>query len=101
MTHAFIGGVYQPLMDGKPFGKPIDCCINGFDEFWENLDHHVLVPGKHTLRFEGRGLSPNQRPMAKQAYGFGMSKLLLLRLEDMKGFQEAMKKTQAEKGMPK
>ncbi len=97
MLFAVMAGVYQPLMDGKPFGGPIDFCIGGMDHLPVSLDRHELSAGKHTLRFEGRGASPKMRAGAKPLFGLGISHLILLRLEDMKGFHEAMQKTLAEK----
>ncbi len=92
MQHAFVGGVYQPFMDGKPFGAPIDLCVPGADILPVRLDQHVLEPGTHTLKFECKGPSPTRRTLAKPACSFGMTYLVLLRLEDMQGFHEAQKK---------
>lgn len=88
MPHAFVGGVYQPLMDGKAFGAPIDFYADGMDILYVRLDRHNLDAGKHTLRFEGRGLSPKMRAPAQPLCAIGMYALVLLRLEDMKGFHE-------------
>lgn len=96
MVYAIMAGVYQPLMDGKAFGGPIDFCVDGMDRLPVFLDRHDLTAGKHTLRFEGRGASPKMRAAAKPFFGLGIANLILLRLEDMKGFHEAMQKTLAE-----
>ena len=101
MTHAVVGGIYQPVMDGKPFGAPLDLCVDGLDILWVRLDTHDLDAGKHTLRFEGRGVSPKMRMLAKPMYAFGLSSLVLLRLEDMAGYHEAMKKILEERTKPK
>ncbi len=104
MVHALIGGIYQALLDGEPIGGPRDFCSVGMDILPVKLDVHVLKPGKHTLRFEGRGRSPNARvmarPLGKYPNGLGLYYLLLLRLEDMPGFQESLKKA-LETGKPK
>ncbi|MCX5758432.1 MAG: DUF2961 domain-containing protein, partial [Candidatus Hydrogenedentes bacterium] len=97
MVFAVMAGVYQPFMDGKPFGGPIDFCVEGMDHLPVWLDRHELSAGKHTLRFEGRGSSPKIRAAAKPLFGLGISHLILLRLEDMKGFHEATQKALAEK----
>jgi hypothetical protein len=92
MLQAMLGGVYQPLLDGKAFGAPLDFCAEGMDPLWVHLDHHDLTEGKHTLRFEGRGASPKMRVMTKPVYGLGLRSIVLLRLEDMAGFQQTMKR---------
>jgi len=94
MGYAVFGAQYQPLMDGKPFGGPIDFGGDGLDMLYTRLDTHDLSAGTHTLRFEGRGASPQMRALAKPAYAFGIQSLILLRLEDMAGYREAMKKAQ-------
>ena len=101
MPYTILSGVYQPLLDGKAFGPPIDLCVEGADLRWVHLDHHDLTEGKHTLRFEGRGASPKMRSLAKPVYGFGIRSLVLLRLEDMAGYQEAMKRILNERTKPK
>lgn len=92
MPHAILAGIYQPLLDGKAFGRPLDLCVEGMDPRWVNLDIHDLAEGKHTLRFEGRGASPNARALTRPMFAFGMRSLVLLRLDDMAGYQEALKR---------
>ena len=92
ITYTLFSGLYQTYLDGKPIGKEMDLYISGNDALWKSFDLHDLSPGKHTLRFEGKGASPNMRSMAPPVYYFGMDYLILLRLEDMKGYHEALKK---------
>ncbi|RLD66307.1 MAG: hypothetical protein DRI95_06985, partial [Bacteroidetes bacterium] len=92
ITYTLFSGLYQAYLDDKPIGKVMDLYISGNDVLWKNFDLHNLSPGKHTLRFEGKGASPNTRSMAPPAYYFGMDYLILLRLEDMEGYHEALKK---------
>jgi len=91
ITHSVFGSRYQPFLDDKPVGEELDLCVSGADPFWVNFDLHDLSAGKHTLRFEGRGLSPKRRSMAPQGYAFGLNYLLLLRLEDMGGYHQVLK----------
>ena len=105
MPHAIIGGVYQPLLDGEPFGGPLDFFADGMDILPVRLDLHVLEAGKHTLRFEGRGSSPGARtmakPLGKHPNAIGMFYLMLLRLEDMEGYQQALKEAFKTRVKPK
>ena len=94
--HSVLGSVYQPYLDGEELGKPLDLCISGQDPVWVRFDLHELEAGTHTLRFKGKGASPNRRSMAPPAYAFGMTYLILLRLEDMAGYHEALNKRLAE-----
>ena len=97
---SLMNGVYQPMLDGEAFGAPLDMCIINADAIWVNLDYHDLEAGKHTLRFEGRGLSPKMRTMAKRLYGFGLNALVLQRLEDMAGYGEKLKELRQKKSEP-
>lgn len=97
IAHALISGMYQPFIDGKSIGVPMDFIADGMDILYVPLDTHVLEAGKHTLRFEGRGPSPGMRSMSAPMYAFGIHYLITLRLEDMPGYQEGLKKVQAEK----
>lgn len=87
LLHSVFGGVYQPLLDGKPIGEPLDLCQQGFDPLWVRLDLHDLRPGTHTISFEGRGTSPQLRSKAPRMHAFGLRALVLLRLEDMAGYK--------------
>lgn len=94
MTYGIMSGVYQALLDGEPIGSPINFCQTGQDILPTRLDVHDLDAGAHTLRFEGRGAPPNKRSLAPGFYGLGFYRLILLRLEDMAGYHEALKKAQ-------
>lgn len=93
MAYGFYGGVYQPLLDGKAIRGPIDFCDTGLDPIWTRFDLHDLEAGTHTLRFEGRGASPNMRSLAPPYYGLGIYYLVLLRMEDMAGYHEMLQMT--------
>lgn len=82
-----LGSRYQPLLDDQEIGPEIDLCNTGADWDWYRLDLHDLEPGKHTLKFAGRGASPLKRSKAPPAHAFGMNSLILLRLEDMEGYK--------------
>lgn len=90
-----LGGVYQPMIDGKPIGAAIDTCIANADPDWVRLDTVDLTAGKHVLRFEGRDIaSPAARALVKQAYAIGINKIVLLRLQDMAGYKEVQRRLQ-------
>lgn len=78
---------YQPFLDGQSVGPELDLCNSGEDWTWFSFDLHDLKPGKHTLKFVGRGASPNQRTQAPPRFAFGLNSLILLRLEDMAGYK--------------
>ncbi len=80
---------YQPLLDGQPVGPELDLCNQGEDWMWYSLDLHDLKAGKHTLAFAGRGPSPKKRTLAKAQFAFGLNSIVLLRLEDMAGYDPA------------
>lgn len=95
--YSLFGGVYQPYLNGKPVGPPRDFIESGNDYAWLNLDLHQLFKGTHTLKFEKVGESPGKRTMALPANAFAMTYLVLLRLEDMAGYREALQRVQREK----
>lgn len=87
--YAVMAGLYQVSLDGVPVGAPLDLVIPNADRLWGRLDTHRLTAGKHTLRFEGvEQTAPAARALAPNLYGLGFLRLVLLRLEDMAGFQE-------------
>lgn len=95
---SIMSGVYQPYLDGKKIGGPMDMVIINYDPVWENLDTHDLEPGKHTLRFEGTGeASPKKRAVAPNFSLFGIARLILLRLDDMEGYTAVLKRKLEEK----
>jgi len=91
MPFGLIGSLYQPFVDGREAGPVIDFCADGMDPLFVRFDLHDLEPGPHVLRFVGRGRSPQQRSKAPAAFSLGMNYLVLLRLEDMAGYHEAMR----------
>ncbi|HOK10402.1 MAG TPA: DUF2961 domain-containing protein [Candidatus Hydrogenedens sp.] len=92
MIFSIFSGVFQPYMDGKPFGAPIDFSAPGYDIAPVYLDIHELSEGIHTLRFEGIEQTPKHtRTMVPKTYGLGIANLLLLRLEDMEGYRSVLK----------
>lgn len=91
---SLMNGIYQPMLDGKTIGPPLDMCIVNADPVWVNLDTHDLEAGKHTLRFEGRGRSPNMRAKSKPMYAFGLNAIVLQRLDDMAGYHQMLKELQ-------
>ncbi len=84
--HSVFGSVYEAFLDDQSLGTPLDLCLSGQDPLWVGFDLHDLKPGTHTLRFEGRGESPKKRSKARAAHAFGMTHLVLLRLEDLEGY---------------
>jgi hypothetical protein len=88
---------YQPFLDGKPVGPELDLCNKGEDWTWYGFDLHDLQPGKHTLKFSGRGASPGQRTKALPRFAFGINSLILLRLEDMAGYEVTLPKPESRK----
>jgi hypothetical protein len=94
--HVLLGGIYQPLLDGKPLGGPIDTCIANADPKWLLLDTVDLTAGKHVLRFEGRDeRSSAARALVKQAHTLGVERIVLLRLEDMAGYKVVQRELQS------
>jgi len=78
---------YQPFLDGESVGPELDLCSLDEDWTWFSFDLHDLQPGKHRLKFVGRGASPNHRSQAATRFAFGLNSLVLLRLEDMAGYR--------------
>lgn len=101
MRKSVAGGVYQPYFDGRKMGLPIDFCVSGEEKAWIRLDLQDLKPGVHTLAFEGAGPSPHLRAFAPPMHGLAMDYLILLRLEDMAGYQETLKRITTEDGQKK
>jgi hypothetical protein len=91
LWESVFGGLYQPYLDGHELGQTIDLCSDGDDPTWMTFDQHDLEAGSHTLLFEGRGGSPTKRTVATPMFAFGMVDLILLRLEDMQGYQQVLR----------
>ena len=91
MNYGFIGGVYQVSLNGTDIGGPIDFCREGLDPVWTRFDVHDLKAGEtQTLTFSGQGPSPNKRTSTPPVHGLGMRCLVLLRLDDLPGFEKAL-----------
>ncbi|MBI2421899.1 MAG: DUF2961 domain-containing protein [Candidatus Hydrogenedentes bacterium] len=88
-SYALMAGIFQASMDGKPFGQPLDFAILNADNLWKTIDLVKLEAGKHTLTFTGvEALPPAARNLAAPMHAIGIQKLILLRLEDMEGFEQ-------------
>jgi len=98
LNYSVFGARYQPFLDGKPLGPELDLVASGEDPVWVRFDLHRLEPGTHELRFEGRGASVHRRTMAPPLYALGLNYLLLLRLEDVKGFHAARDRVMQQRG---
>ncbi|MDQ1255667.1 MAG: hypothetical protein QG656_259, partial [Candidatus Hydrogenedentes bacterium] len=88
--YGIVAGVYQPFLDGKMIGGPIDFVMVNYSPGFTSLDTHELEAGTHTLRFES---VPDYNPPAARIpgpkfYGLNVVRLLLLRLDDMAGYLE-------------
>jgi len=93
MVYSVFSGVFQPYIDGKPIGPPIDFSLPGYDYSMLYLDLHELTEGKHTLRFEGLEQTPKyMRTLLPKVYGLGIAGISLLRLEDMEGYRATLKR---------
>ncbi len=94
---SLMGGVYQPMLDGKAVGAPLNLVIPNADYRWVNLDIHDLKAGQHTLRFEGRPFVEPIRALATTYHAFGIGGVSLLRLDDMDGYQRTLRQKREEK----
>lgn len=99
MNYGLIRGVYQPSLDGLDIGGPIDFSDQGaFDWLWTRLDLHRLQAGKtYHLKFTGKGRSPHLRTRMGPVHGLALSHLVLLRLEDLPGYEKAVEAARKEK----
>ena len=73
ITHSLFSSIYQPVLDGKPLGDEIDLCYSGSDPIWHHFDLNKLDKGTYTLRFEGRGKSPQQRSSVPPTHAFSLN----------------------------
>lgn len=90
MNYGLTGGIFQPSINGTDIGGPIDFSEKGsFDWLWTRFDLHKLKAGKtHRLKLTGTGHSPHVRTRLAGMQGLAMSHLVLLRLEDMPGYEQ-------------
>ncbi len=98
MNYGLVGGGYQPSVNGTSVGGPIDFSSKGaFDWLWTRLDLHNLKAGEtHRLKFTGTGRSPHTRTRLGGLCGLAMSHLVLLRLEDLPGFEQVVRSKSAQ-----
>ena len=91
MNYGLVGGIYQPSVNGTDVGGPIDFSAQGaFDWLWTRFDLHKLKAGeKHQLKLTGTGQSPHVRTRLVGTRSLAMSHLVLLRLEDLPGYEQA------------
>jgi D-arabinan exo alpha-(1,3)/(1,5)-arabinofuranosidase (non-reducing end) len=96
IQYGIVGGVYQASLNGKEVGAPIDFSATGaLDSLWTRFDLHKLHKDKtHTLKFVGKGQSPHVRTLIGPMHALSISHLVLLRLEDLPGYQAALKAAQ-------
>ena len=96
--HAIMAGVFRVYLDGKPLDQLLDLGILNADPIWRSLDLHELDARTHTLKFETvEQPATDARNMSPPMGAFSVSKFLLLRLEDMDGYQAATKRVLEEK----
>jgi len=81
------GGCYQPSLDDRPLGPVLDMGSKGADWREYVFDLHDLKVGAHTFKLAGKGASAKQRTIGPKLYAVGISSLILLRMEDMEGYQ--------------
>ena len=83
------GAIWQPYLDAKKIGLPIDMVVTESQFIVHDFDLHDLSEGKHTLKFVKTGdQSPRKRSIEFDATRFSMEYLILLRLEDMAGYHQ-------------
>ncbi len=92
ISYSVFGSRYQPFLDDQPAGPVLDLCISGQAPIRTRFDLHDLKPGPHTLRFEGRGASPFKRTLVPSTYGIGVYDIILLRLENMEGYNQVLRR---------
>lgn len=93
-----LGAVFQPLLDGKKIGLPIDMAPYDGGFTWHQLDLHDLAAGPHTLRFEKLDIvTPAMRSTDLKEDVFTLEYLVLLRLEDMAGYHQLLNEKKAGK----
>lgn len=87
LLKSIFGSRYQPSLDGKPLGPARDFNGKGYDWTECVFDTHKLEEGTHTFMLKGKGPSDQQRTTGPKWYEVGVSTLILLRMEDMEGYE--------------
>lgn len=81
------GAIWQPVLDDKPIGLPVDMVVTESQFIVHDFDLHDLSAGTHTLKFvKTSDRSPRKRSIEFGETRFSMEYLILLRLEDMEGY---------------
>jgi hypothetical protein len=92
------GAIWQPLLDGRQIGRPINMVVPDSGLAWHDLDLHDLEAGKHTLRFaKVDQTAPATRSIRFSTTLFTLEYLTLLRLEDMEGYHKLYNELRAKK----
>lgn len=87
--YIILGAVWQPYLDDRPIGQPMDMVVPDSQYVWRDFDLHDLAAGDHTLKFVRLDTkSPNSRSIAFTGVNFTIEYLTLLRLEDMQGYHQ-------------
>ncbi len=86
LLDSVFGSRYQPFLDDEPLGPVLDMNSKGGDWREYVFDLHDLDAGTHTFKLSGRGASPNRRTIGPKLHAIGISTLILLRMQDMKGY---------------
>ena len=92
MGYFFTGGLYQASVDGKDVGRPRDYSFRGEDTAWDSFDLHDFEPGTHTLCFTSLDTGMEQRSQNPQHRALRVDAIILLRLQDMEGYQAVHKR---------
>ncbi|MFV2065708.1 MAG: glycoside hydrolase family 172 protein [Pirellulales bacterium] len=89
LLDSIFGSRYQPALDDEPLGPILNMNSKGadWDEYVFGL--HSLKQGNHTFKLSGRGASPTHRRLGTPQYAVGISSLILLRMEDMEGYESS------------
>ncbi len=86
LVDSVLGSRYQPFLDSKPLGPVLDMNSKGADWREYVFDLHDLEQGTHTFKLAGRGASPKLRTIGPRKFSVGISSLILLRMQDMQGY---------------
>ena len=87
--YALTSAIWQPYLDDRKLGAPIDMVVPESQYVWHCFDLHDLQAGLHTLKFvklEAR--SPQARSVSFGGSSFTFEWLTLLRLEDVPGYHQ-------------
>jgi len=89
---SLFSGVYQPYMNEKKAGPPVDFGVVGMDPQWVALDTYDFKKGTQTLKFVGlEQQSAFSRNLAPAKDGLALIGINLIRLDTMEGFLKALR----------